>query len=485
MIGLILATRREAGPLLEKLAAERIADRPFEVYRFAPEAGRDGGVIVLSGIGKQRAAAATAHLISARGASRVINVGVCGALSASLEPGAMVRIAAVLDGDAEGEPLPCEHSAWGKLTAARLASVDEAVFGGARRAELARRADVVDMEGWGVAEACRRLGAAFCAVKGVTDQADGGGRERLLENIDAVSADLAEAVVAELGRPAEPSSSALVKLARFAKLEHSLHSLPLLFAGAWLGARGAWPLLWTLAWIAAAGVGARTVGMAMNRIFDRRLDAANPRTAGRALPSGRMSPAGAWGVAAAGLVLYLLACAMLGPLCLMLSPVPAALLIGYSLLKRFTALCHFGIGLCLAAAPLGAFIAASGSLLLTVEILLLAAFTFCWISGFDIIYALQDIVSDRQTGVHSIPAALGGGAAQVVAAVVHAAAVAAAAWLWWRAGQTVLSAAALAVVAIGFAVAYCPRVPLRARFFPLSAVVGVAAAMVPLLGELA
>ena len=110
--------------------------------------------------------------------------------------------------------------------------------------------------------------------------------------------------------------------------------------------------------------------MAMNRIFDRDLDALNKRTAGRELPRGKLSLLHAYSVAATGFVVYMLACAGLGRICLTLSFVPLIPLIGYSLLKRFTCLCHFGIGICLALAPLGAYVAASGGLEFSSEILL-------------------------------------------------------------------------------------------------------------------
>ena len=123
------------------------------------------------------------------------------------------------------------------------------------------------------------------------------------------------------------------------KIEHTVFSLPLLFSGAWLGAGRAWPGWSVLLLIALAGVGARCLGMAANRILDRDLDAKNQRTANRELPSGRISLLGAWAIAAAGLGVYLIACWAISPLCLMLSPVPAVPLIAYSLLKRFTNLC--------------------------------------------------------------------------------------------------------------------------------------------------
>jgi 4-hydroxybenzoate polyprenyltransferase len=166
----------------------------------------------------------------------------------------------------------------------------------------------------------------------------------------------------------------------------------------------------------------------------------------------------------------------------MLSPVPAVPLIAYSLLKRFTNLCHFGIGLCLALAPLGAFIAASGSLALNTEVILLALFAFCWISGADIVYALMDIDSDRKTGVHSIPASLGTGGAQVVAAVVHLAAIACLVSLWLALGGGAGPGAAVAVSALALGAGYLQRIPVGVRFFPIFAIAGVSGSLVPLMG---
>ncbi len=138
--------------------------------------------------------------------------------------------------------------------------------------------------------------------------------------------------------------------------------------------------------------------------------------------------------------------------------------------------------MCLGLAPLGAFVAASGGLDFSREVVLLSVFTFFWISGFDIIYALQDIESDRETGVHSIPAKLGCARAQLVAAACHLVAFGALAWLWFLTGRSALSGLALMVAAGAFLLAYWPRVPLPTRFFPISAVAGVAGALVLLLG---
>ena len=488
MIALLVATLDEAGPLLTRLGAEKFLDRPFPAYRFPARDRRPGGVVVISGMGPSAAAAAAEHAIAARGATRIVNLGICGALTDAMEVGRLCRVAETVDGDAldRGErpahlPLASDGT-WPSLSTARLATVTESVFCSKRRAALAAEADVVDMEGFAIARVCRERGIPCVLLKAVSDGASDGGREELLRNLPALSEALAREAADGLARLAPPRGSLPARLANFVKVEHTIFSLPLLFAGAWLGAGGRWPGLRVLLLVAIAGLGARALGMAMNRILDRRLDLMNPRTAGRELPSGRMSPAQAWAVAGAGLAVYLIACAMLGPACWRLSPIPAAVLVSYSLLKRFTSLCHFGIGLCLALGPLGAYVAASGGTDFTPPILLLAVFTFCWMSGFDIIYALQDMEADRATGVHSLPAALGSRGAQAMAALAHLVAAAAAVRLWWLLGAGTTAGIALAAAIVAFGAAYCPALPLPARFFPVSAIAGAAGAMIPLLG---
>ena len=265
---------------------------------------------------------------------------------------------------------------------------------------------------------------------------------------------------------------------RFTKIEHTIFSLPLVFAGAYLGAGRHLPSLGTLALIVLAATGARILGMTMNRLLDRKLDALNERTKRRELPAGVLSPARAWGIAALGLAIYLGACALLGWRILALAPVPAVFLIGYSLLKRFTCLCHYGIGLVLGMAPLAAHVAVRGTLDVGRDILLLCGFVFFWMSGYDIIYALQDEQSDRRHGVHSLPGRFGSAIAQVVAGVTHVVAVALlAGFVVWcsRGGWGWVAAGCCAMTLV---VSYLPRVPLPVRFFPLSAIAGLAGSLV-------
>lgn len=257
----------------------------------------------------------------------------------------------------------------------------------------------------------------------------------------------------------------------FVKIEHTLFSLPLLFAGAVLAA-GGMPAPLLLVWIAAAGTGARTLAMALNRIIDRTIDAANPRTVARELPAGKMSLLEAWGVALAGLALYLVSCLALPPLCLLLSPIPVAVFVGYPYLKRFTPLAHFGIGGALALAPLGAWVAVTGTLSDATPAIWLAAFTWLWVAGFDIIYATLDEEFDRRSGIHSLPGRMGRLPALRVAAGVHAAAFLALAMLF--AIELSGPLALTALLATGAVLAAEHRLAHRVNlaFFQLNLVVG-------------
>jgi len=206
------------------------------------------------------------------------------------------------------------------------------------------------------------------------------------------------------------------------KFPHTVFALPFALTGMWLAAGGP-PQGRALLWVAAAMVGARSAALAFNRVADRRLDAANPRTADRALPAGRLSVRFAWGFTACSAALFVLAAAMLNPLCVALTPLALAVILGYSYCKRFTAASHFVLGLALGMAPVGGWLAVSGSFALPP--LLLCAAVATWTAGFDILYACQDIDFDRRSGLHSIPARLGAAAALRLARGLHAAMVAA------------------------------------------------------------
>jgi 4-hydroxybenzoate polyprenyltransferase len=272
------------------------------------------------------------------------------------------------------------------------------------------------------------------------------------------------------------------KLLNFTKVEHTAFSVPLIFTGAWMGAGKHWPPLATVFLIMVAAVGARIFGMALNRIFDRAIDAANPRTAGREMPSGVLTLQTALMVAGTGLLTYLTACYLLGPWCLYLSPLPLIPLLGYSLLKRFTALCHFGIGLCLALAPLGAYVAAAGQPRFRSDVFLFCGFVFFWLSGADIIYALMDIDSDRRNGIYSLPAILGASNAQVAAAIAHIAALICLLTLLILDSAGATAYTAFAATVLLFIPLYLPSIPVAVRFFPMATIAGIAGAITPLLG---
>jgi 4-hydroxybenzoate polyprenyltransferase len=201
------------------------------------------------------------------------------------------------------------------------------------------------------------------------------------------------------------------------KFEHTLFALPFAFLGMMLAAEG-WPAWRTVGWIAAAMVGARSAAMGFNRLVDRRFDAANPRTAMRALPRGEVSPGFVAGFIAASAALLVLACWRLNPLALAFSPVALAVVLGYSFTKRFTSLSHLALGTALAGAPLGAWIAVRGEL--APAPFVLAGAVALWVAGFDILYALQDIDFDRAAGLHSIPRRFGVSGALWISGLLHA-----------------------------------------------------------------
>jgi len=200
------------------------------------------------------------------------------------------------------------------------------------------------------------------------------------------------------------------------KFEHTVFALPFALAAAVVAANGVPPLR-TLAWILVAMVGARSAAMAFNRIVDRDVDAENPRTSKRAIPSGEITVAQASLFTLASSAVFIVAAWQLGRLPLLLSPIALFIVLGYSYTKRFTALSHLFLGLALAVAPMGAWIAIRGSFSLP-PILLSAAVAF-WLLGFDILYSLQDRDFDVSVGLQSLPAKIGNKAAIAVSRVGH------------------------------------------------------------------
>ncbi|HCZ33858.1 MAG TPA: 4-hydroxybenzoate octaprenyltransferase [Holophagaceae bacterium] len=229
------------------------------------------------------------------------------------------------------------------------------------------------------------------------------------------------------------------------KFEHTVFALPFAFLGALGAAQGMLPPLRTVLWILAAMVGARTAAMTFNRLVDTDIDAENPRTASRALPAGRVSRAGAITLLGAGIVLFGLAAGALGPLTWTLSPLALAVILGYSLCKRFTSWAHVVLGLSLSGAPLGAWIAVSGRIELPA--LWLSGGVLAWTAGFDILYALQDQGYDRSKGLHSIPARLGTTGSLALSRALHVLALAAWAMFNLHMGSHAIAWAGWAAVA--------------------------------------
>ncbi len=197
-------------------------------------------------------------------------------------------------------------------------------------------------------------------------------------------------------------SSATVSLPRrfasLVKFEHTVFALPFAYVGAFLAVNG-YPGTSSLVWLTIAMVGARTLAMGLNRLIDAELDARNPRTAGRELPAGVLSRRQVWLLCAAALGLYLVAAFQLDPIVRLLWPIPVVMFVVYPYLKRFTWLCHLWLGSCTALAPLGAWLAVTGSA--PWEAWALAAAQALWVAGFDLFYSLFDLEHDRTAGLRS------------------------------------------------------------------------------------
>lgn len=188
------------------------------------------------------------------------------------------------------------------------------------------------------------------------------------------------------------------RLASLVRIEHTVFALPFAYVGAFL-AVDAWPGAADLVWITVAMVGARTLAMGLNRLVDAELDARNPRTAGRELPSGALSRGQVAVLCAAALGVFLFAVLQLDPIVRWLWPIPVAMFFIYPYLKRFTWLCHGWLGACLGLAPVGAWMAVSGTA--PWEAWTIAAAVVLWVAGFDLFYSLYDLEHDATEGLHS------------------------------------------------------------------------------------
>jgi len=204
------------------------------------------------------------------------------------------------------------------------------------------------------------------------------------------------------------------------KFQHTVFALPFAFLAAFTAARGI-PSIRTVVWIVVAMIGARSAAMAFNRLVDARIDSENPRTSARALPAGLVSQSFVIIFTIASIALFVVAAWQLNRLALMLTPLALLVILGYSFTKRFTSLAHLVLGLALAIAPAGAWVAVRGTL--DVAVLPLSLAVLLWTSGFDILYSMQDLEFDRSRGLYSIPSRLGGRKALITARFLHAGAL--------------------------------------------------------------
>src|SRR5205809_2597117 len=211
------------------------------------------------------------------------------------------------------------------------------------------------------------------------------------------------------------------RFARLVKIEHTIFALPFAYVGAFLAVGGS-PSARDLIWITVTMLGARSLAMALNRVIDARIDAHNPRTAGRELPSGQLSVPQVGLFCATSLALFLVAVSQLAPKTHWLWPIPVAGFVVYPYLKRWTWLCHFWLGAADGLAPVGAWVAITNHL--PWEAWLLGAAVALWVAGFDLFYALFDADVDRAQGLHSIVTRFGVRGAFVGARLSHLATVA-------------------------------------------------------------
>ncbi len=217
--------------------------------------------------------------------------------------------------------------------------------------------------------------------------------------------------------------SRLRTYASFVRFSHSVFALPFALTGALLATRHTPMTFGRLGWIVAAMVTARSAAMGFNRLADARYDALNPRTAARELPRGAMSRREAVAFVALASAGFVASAWMLGPVCFALSPVALAIVFWYSLAKRYTALTQVFLGLAMAVAPVGGWLAAGGGR--GWEPWLLGVAIGTWVGGFDVLYACQDLEFDRAHGLRSIPVRFGVGPSLAISRAVHVVTVAA------------------------------------------------------------
>lgn len=231
-----------------------------------------------------------------------------------------------------------------------------------------------------------------------------------------------------------PMAGKVRDFASLVKLSHSVFALPFALLALLVATAGA-PGWRTLALVVGAVVTARIAAMAYNRYADRELDRANPRTAGREIPRGAVTPAAALGLVGVASAAFLLCCWWLAPVCFWLGIPTLAWLLGYSHAKRFSWLCHLWLGVALGLAPVAASVAGTGGFgPATWPAVVLGLGVMAWVGGFDVLYACQDEAYDRQVGLQSIPARFGARAAMWISRGLHAAATAGFVAFAWLAG---------------------------------------------------
>jgi 4-hydroxybenzoate polyprenyltransferase len=211
------------------------------------------------------------------------------------------------------------------------------------------------------------------------------------------------------------------RLASLVRIEHTVFALPFAYVGAFLAVDD-WPGWASMFWLTVAMVGARTLAMSLNRLADAELDAHNPRTASREIPSGALSRGQVIGLCVASLTVFLLAVSQLDPIVRWLWPIPVAMFVVYPYLKRVTWLCHVWLGACLGLAPVAAWLAVAGTA--PWEAWAIGAAVTLWVAGFDLFYSLFDLEHDRAEGLHSWAVRFGERGVFVSARVSHAGTVA-------------------------------------------------------------
>lgn len=209
----------------------------------------------------------------------------------------------------------------------------------------------------------------------------------------------------------------LGEAAEMIAFKHTVFALPFALMSLITAAGKAWPPAHVWLWVIIAMIAARTAAMSFNRLADHRIDSKNPRTANRSLPAGRLSRRFAWIMTAGSAAVFVLAAAKLNNLCLWLAVPTLCVLLGYSFAKRFTSGAHLWLGLALGIAPIGAWIAVTGSF--AIPPMILGAAVMFWVAGFDTIYSLQDESFDRSHGLKSLPSQMGPRRALWIARIFH------------------------------------------------------------------